>query len=114
MSKSKTRSVAAIGNSRVIPGERKRDPGSSVFLDERTTLDSLPAFAGTKVRGNDGIAWASVILSERKRVEGSLESTEILSFAQDDKSARRSRLTVHAAWAPATDLGAGLQPGLST
>ena len=45
LSESQTRSVAAIGDSCVIPGERiERDPGSSVVL--RKTLDS-------RLRGND-------------------------------------------------------------
>ena len=52
MSKSKRRSLAAIGDSRVITGERERDPGSSVL--RHTTLNSrdpVPAKAGS---GNDG------------------------------------------------------------
>src|SRR5207249_7987416 len=44
-----------------IPGERKRDPGSGVFLDERTTLDS-------RFRGDDDDC---VIPGERERYPGS-------------------------------------------
>jgi hypothetical protein len=52
LSESQTHSVAAIRDSCVIPGERAAgDPGSSAVWCK--TLDSLPAFAGTKGRGND-------------------------------------------------------------
>ena len=72
MSESKTRSVAAIGDSRVIPGERKRDPGSSGFADGPTTLDSRWSLPSSALigGGNDGIACACVIPGEREARRG--------------------------------------------
>ena len=48
------RSRRAIGDGCVIPGERKRDPGSSVFAVVKMTLDS-------RWRGNDGIEDVSAL-----------------------------------------------------
>ena len=60
-SESQTRSVAAIGDGCVIPGERERDPGSNGFADVPTKLDS-------RLRGNDDTC---VIPGERERDPGS-------------------------------------------